>query len=988
MSALLVASACSNTSDADAEDTRREGNNPSGSSINGLSAPIDGTGGDWVPSNGYIAVDPGDLFICALRTDHRIVCWGDGDNGQTKAPEGDFKAISTGRNFACGIRLNGTVACWGEGEDKASPPEGEFAAISTGYGRSGYDFSCGINLTHEVVCWGKEIFYPLPAGPYRFVEVGVDDICGIRRDTGQIQCANYSHGVPPDGQFEAISGGPGYTCAIRLDKTVECWGASRFEADSPPEGAFSQLVARLNFACGLRTDGEIVCWGLNDDAPCWDQGPLCKGWGHQPFPAGPFVRIDAIPAIHGHYDSPHYPQPICAVRVDGSFSCRHGAAASPNPPAGSFRLIDSGRHWSCAIDIEDEVTCWGPSTPDWTVPTGQFASVSVGDYHACGLRPSGEAECWGWELYGEAQAPEGRFVAVDAGVLLSCGLRPDGEAECWGYDAWWLHHPPPGPFTAISVGDGSVCGVRAGGELDCWGRRREGPIPDGRFRSFSLNDHACGLRLDEALVCADKPANRYDYTFYEPEYSVFVADVADRAPGGTFASFSGWGKHACGLRLNGTVDCWDAADDWRATSPTGRFTAISAESGQGCGIRPDRTLECWSVWEPPGWGIPDETSRTAPASTTTPTTPEPPEPTNRGIPWGLSWVQAEPRAGQFSAIDSGELHTCALTRVGSAYCWGAGSSTARGGPFTAISTGGRHECVNAWYCSTIACGIRPGGEPHCWEVLENLPPPLPQTLPDAGEPVSSLDIGFGACTAPISGGVACAYRSGRRETETWWWEERSTVPADGEFLRISVGYGWVWPPQSSGPEWVAGDSPAVSRPTSAEVRSGPPPPPPRLGDSPAVTWPTSAEEHACALRTDGELFCWGSNEYGQAEAPPAWLDLGPYRDVAAGMRHTCALGRTGEAICWGDNRRGQTDAPEGSFEQISAGMWHTCGLHPDGEIECWGNGTAGYRDDQYDEPPASAPTQPPDGPFVEVAAGQWHTCARRADGTVACWYSY
>ena len=790
-------------------------------------------------------------------------------------------------------------------------------------------------------------------------------------------CLRYAHGVVPKGEFTSLSVGIDHSCAIHRDKTVTCWGDEWHGRASPPDGEFTAVVTRSRYTCGLRTDGEIECWGLKEDEYCYGPeiideftgGPPCHGWGVDPFPPGPYVSIAAsVPISQYRYPGP---QPICAVRPDGDFTCSYGAARKPPPPEGSFEAIDSGSSTTCALDGEGEITCWGGDLAGFSVPEGPFESFSVGDYHGCGLRSDGEVECWGWNSRGEADAPAGPFVAVDAGVLLSCGLRPGGDAECWGEDSWWLHSPPPGPFTDLAVGDGSACGRRPGGTLDCWGRRREGPIPEGRFKGFSLNDHACGLRLDGTPACADKPDNRSDYWFYDPEYSVFHPDVAEHSPGGVFASLSGWGSHACGLRPNGAVDCWDSQDDWRATSPTGGFTAISAEAGEGCGIRPDKTLECWSVWEPPEWGRPEPgTDRTPQGTLTVATSPEPTYEPLRGVPWGLEWVSEAPPPGPFSTIDSGDRRTCGLTLRGSVYCWGH-TSSARGGPYIDIQIGGLHPCPNESVyngCAAVACGVRPGGDPHCWSANRQWRQPRPQWLEVTDRPVAALDVGFGACAILAAGGIACVDRvRGSEGTEYGftgipsWWEQSNAIPNTGVFQKVSIGYGWLWP----GPE---------RQPSSG------------AGSGPAYVIPI-AHEHACSLSADGEIACWGTNNLGQAETPPSWLDLAPYRDVAAGFAHTCALDRSGEALCWGDNRFGQLDAPVGALTQISAGQWHTCGLRPDGEIDCWGDGNTGQRSG-HDEPPEGAPTQPPEGPFVEVSAGQWHTCALRADGSVACWYSY
>jgi alpha-tubulin suppressor-like RCC1 family protein len=75
--------------------------------------------------------------------------------------------------------------------------------------------------------------------------------------------------------------------------------------------------------------------------------------------------------------------------------------------------------------------------------------------------------------------------------------------------------------------------------------------------------------------------------------------------------------------------------------------------------------------------------------------------------------------------------------------------------------------------------------------------------------------------------------------------------------------------------------------------------------------------HVCALLSDGDVKCWGTNNYGQlgsgsslnSSAPVAVVDLETASDMAVGRNHACAIvGATVQETlieCWGLNSDGQ-----------------------------------------------------------------------------------
>jgi Regulator of Chromosome Condensation (RCC1) repeat protein len=137
--------------------------------------------------------------------------------------------------------------------------------------------------------------------------------------------------------------------------------------------------------------------------------------------------------------------------------------------------------------------------------------------------------------------------------------------------------------------------------------------------------------------------------------------------------------------------------------------------------------------------------------------------------------------------------------------------------------------------------------------------------------------------------------------------------------------------------------------------------------------------HACGLRGDGLMECWGYNGDGRAPATKAAAS-GSFTTIGVGWNHTCAVRSDGVVECGGENYDGRAPASRapasGSFTAVTAGSFHTCALRSDGVVECWG-------DNYYGVAPASRAAMT--GKFVQVSAAQYHTCALRDDGVAECW---
>lgn len=120
--------------------------------------------------------------------------------------------------------------------------------------------------------------------------------------------------------------------------------------------------------------------------------------------------------------------------------------------------------------------------------------------------------------------------------------------------------------------------------------------------------------------------------------------------------------------------------------------------------------------------------------------------------------------------------------------------------------------------------------------------------------------------------------------------------------------------------------------------------------------------HACGLRDDGSLHCWGQNADGQLGLGDTAPRTRPERvgadtdweEVDVGDGHTCARKRDGSLHCWGSNARGELGRAGGGatvpervgaaagWTAVSTGGDHTCGVRG-GALLCWGafDGAAG-----------------------------------------------
>ena len=234
------------------------------------------------------------------------------------------------------------------------------------------------------------------------------------------------------------------------------------------------------------------------------------------------------------------------------------------------------------------------------------------------------------------------------------------------------------------------------------------------------------------------------------------------------------------------------------------------------------------------------------------------------------------------------------------------------------------------------------------------------------------------------------------------------------------------PPSPAAPAPAAAPTPAPLLPTPSPAPTAAPTAAPEPRPEPArpsnyfnpipspdvaLTQISAGKTHACGLRENGAVSCWGYDQHNyDSLTPPAGTD---FRQISAGLNFTCALRQDSTIVCWGSNSHGQATPPQGAFSEIAAGQLHACALptpqSSPPEILCWGE-TFPNRTESL---PLDAPIsdiqsgagftcgltpqsnmacvqikpsliEPPPGPFTRISAGLRHICALRPDGSAIC----
>lgn len=326
----------------------------------------------------------------------------------------------------------------------------------------------------------------------------------------------------------------------------------------------------------------------------------------------------------------------------------------------------------------------------------------------------------------------------------------------------------------------------------------------------------------------------------------------------------------------------------------------------------------------------------------------------------------------WTSVESGALHTCAVDGNGAVWCWGLGPNgelgTGDNPDFRNCPQAPAGELVGQEMLAVggHTCASTPEAL-HCWgpngerqiDWSQSDPRFLEPHLvvPEKGQLIRAVGTGDNLTCAGMSENVVCWGQGGLTSTST---------PTPAAVNVVGVGDAHVCGILDDDSLWCLGSDALGQLGGGPGDQSQGPIQPDLAGD--AALQLSVGARHSCAI-TEGDgpdarkVKCWGDNRSNQAGGIDSQVQLprdvsgdlvpGEWIDVAAGVLHSCAINADGEVWCWGGNEYGQVDPhaddlsllrtaakieldPVVDAVDIAVATTITCALDRDALWWCWG----------------------------------------------------
>ncbi|MDP1884342.1 MAG: hypothetical protein Q8L10_03145 [Candidatus Moranbacteria bacterium] len=754
-------------------------------------------------------------------------------------------------------------------------------------------------------------------------------------------------------------------------------------------GLTKQVAAGNSYTCALKTDGSVYCWGFNDYGQLGNNTIIGTSEPVQVLGVGgvgTLADITQITAGNNH---------TCALKNDGTAYCwgynaygqtGNGTTTVKYTPVqvkgvgGVGTLTDvaqiaAGNNHTCAAKTDGTAYCWGydgyGQIGDNTITTRRTTPVQVlgvdgvgtlsdvsriagGAYHTCALKTDGTIFCWGGNESGQLG-----INSTTANVLTPIQTLGIGGAGVLS-DA-----------DRIAVGFAHTCVVKTDNSVLCWGNNSNGQLGDGSDVNRLVPVQVSGIGGEGLLTDINQIiAGNYNTCALDNNGLAYC-----------------WGYNNYGQVGDGTTDDTFFPVQIVGENGVGNLTEVSrlaAGSFHTCAVKTDGSLYCWGH---SGYGESgDYSSHT------------------ELLPVAVVGVGGTGVLSGMSRIVSGGNTSCASSNDGAAYCWGAnltgqlgnGTNIPSSAPVQVKGVGGVGTLSNVAQIgvgAAYACALKNDGTVYCWG-YNNYGQLGNDSNISENTPVQVLGVGGVGVLSDVSN-IAVSYH------HTCALKNDSTV-----FCWGYNGYGGLGNNSnvnSSTPVQVSdiggsGLLSGISQVSSEYYHTCA-----LKNDNTVVCW---------GRNNHGQL---GDNTLIDKWYPIQVLDtdginnLSSVSQTEAGNHFTCVLKTDGTVYCWGWNADGQLGdntlvqkslpvqvlgvggvGTLSNASRLSAGQYHICSVQSDSTVYCWGNnqyGSLGNNSTVDALTPVQLLNTDGSGAFSgisQTAGGNDHSCALKTDGTVYC----
>lgn len=282
--------------------------------------------------------------------------------------------------------------------------------------------------------------------------LGTGTCASLQYDGGELGCASGCLAFEPAGCWSCGDG----VCEHSTGENTEV---------CPEDCGWVKISSSGYFSCGVKADGTLWCWGGNDD------GTLGTGdYQSSALPVQVHGLTDIV-SVDGMWTH------ACALKGDGTVWCwgrnYHGELGNGTTTDSTIPVqalvttpvttLAVGDTYTCVSTDDGAIqrtACWGlntqgklgdGTTTESIVPiyvSTPLTQVSVFFEHTCAVRVSDQKPmCWGGNSYGQlgdgTLTPSALPVLVDppnsftaravaVGSATSCALTTDDAVRCWG----------------------------------------------------------------------------------------------------------------------------------------------------------------------------------------------------------------------------------------------------------------------------------------------------------------------------------------------------------------------------------------------------------------------------------------------------------------------------------------------------------------------------------------------------------------------------